>query len=236
MTGAEYEGIVVAFNTILSSLGGKLIDDTGSRPMVDDTTVRALTILKQLATEGYASGSLASSQEPEVFRQLQSGQAAFAMNWPYVLAAMRTAAPEVAADLGYARMPEFEPGKLSRVTLGGINYAVSSYSRHPQESFEAAMCLRSPEHQLETAMAAGDPPVARSLYDDPQFQSAYPMYAVLLDSLSTATPRPVTPLYQNLSSVVAGALSPPASIDPEQTAAELAEAIQRVIDGKGILP
>ncbi len=236
LTGAQYEGVVVAFNTILSSLGGRLIDESGTSPTVDDTTVRALAILKQLASQGYSSGALASSQEPEVFRQLESGRAAFAMTWPYVLSAMRTAAPEVADDLGYARLPAFEQGRLSRVTLGGMNYAVSSFSRHPEETFEAALCLRSPEHQSAAALAGGDPPVARSLYEDPEFQQGYPTYDVLLDSLATAVPRPVTPLYQNLSSVVASAISPPASIRPEQTAAELAEAIQRVMDGRGILP
>ena len=29
-----------------------------------------------------------------------------------------------------------------------MNFAISSYSRHPDEAFDAAMCLRSPEHQL----------------------------------------------------------------------------------------
>ncbi len=236
VTGAQYEGIVVAFNTILSSLGGSMIDMTGTSSAIDERAVRALAILKELATGGYASGSLAGSQEPEVFQQLESRQAAFAMNWPYVLSAMWEADPLVAADLGYARLPEFVPGRLSRATLGGMNYAVSSYSRHPRAAFAAAMCLRTPEHQRESALRAGTPPVARSLYDDPQFQTAYPLYAVLLDSLSTAMPRPVTPLYQNLSSVVARTISPAASIDPERTAAELDEAIQRVLDGRGILP
>ena len=54
--------------------------------------------------------------------------------------------------------------------------------------------------------------------------------------MKTAVPRPVTPLYQNISTIVSTTLSPPSSIDPEKTAAELKDKIQQAIDGKGILP
>ncbi|GGL41298.1 ABC transporter substrate-binding protein [Phycicoccus endophyticus] len=235
-TGAQYEGYVVGFNTVLSSLGGTLVNDDSTQVTVDDATVQALTILEQLADSGVASASLSNSQEPEVFAQLQNGEAAFAINWPYVLSSMREADPEIAKDLGFARLPEFADGKESRATLGGMNYAISSYSKHPDEAYDAAMCLRSPEHQLQTALEAGNPPVARSVYEDGEFQKAYPMYQVMLDELETAVPRPVTPLYQNISTIVSTTLSPPSGIRPEQTAEKLESSIQDAIDGKGILP
>jgi multiple sugar transport system substrate-binding protein len=70
----------------------------------------------------------------------------------------------------------------------------------------------------------------------PEFKEAYPMGDVLLESLKTAVPRPITPLYQNVSTIVSTTLSPPSAIDPEKTAEELKEKIQQAIDGKGILP
>ena len=128
---------------------------------VNDKTVQALGILKELATDGLASKSLSNSQEPEVFGQMQNGEAAFIMNWPYVLSAMKAANKKVAADLGVTRLPEFEPGEESRATLGGLNYAVSTYSKHPKQAFEAAMCLRNPKHQLDGALSpAGNVPGA----------------------------------------------------------------------------
>jgi multiple sugar transport system substrate-binding protein len=235
-TGAQYEGYVVGFNTILSSVGGTLVNEDSTKPTVNDKTIEALEILKKFATSGVASASLSNSQEPEVFAQLQTGQAAFAINWPYVLSAMRDANPEVAQDLGFARLPEFQDGEESRATLGGMNYAISTYSKHPDETLDAAMCLRTPEHQLQTALEAGDPPVAPSVYEDSKFQEAYPMYTVMLDELKTAVPRPVTPLYQNISTIVSTTLSPPSDINPQQTADKLESSIQDAIDGKGILP
>ena len=38
------------------------------------------------------------------------------------------------------------------MTLGGMNYAISTYSQHPDEAFDAAMCLRNEEN------AAAAPP------------------------------------------------------------------------------
>ncbi len=237
ITAAQYEGLVVAFNTILASLGGTLVNEDSTKVTVDDHTVQALKILHDLATSGLASKSLSNSQEPEVFAQLENGQAAVTMNWPYVLSAMRAANPKVARDLGVTRIPQFEPGTPSRATLGGMNYAISRWSKHPDLAFEAAMCLRSPERQLQGALSpAGNVPVIRSVYDNPKFEKAYPMKDDILAEMKTAVPRPKTPLYQNISTIVSTTLSPPRSINPEQTAAELKDKIQQAIDGKGILP
>ena len=237
ITAAQYEGLVVGFNTILSSLGGTLVNEDSTKVTVDDKTVQALEILKTLATNGLTSKSLSNSQEPEVFSQMQKGEAAIIMNWPYVLSAMRDANPDVAKDLGVTRIPEFQPGTPSRATLGGMNYAISTYSKHPDLAFEAAMCLRNPERQLAGALsAAGNVPVIRSVYDQPEFEKAYPMKDDILAEMETAVPRPKTPLYQNISTIVSTTLSPPSSIDPESTADELEDKIQQAIDGKGILP
>ena len=237
ITAAQYEGFVVGFNTILSSLGGTLVNDTSTKVTVDDKTTKALEIVHSLATDGLASKSLSNSQEPEVFAQMQNGEAAFIMNWPYVQSAMNAANKKVAADLGVSILPEWAPGTPARATLGGLNYAISTYSKHPQQAFEAAMCLRSQKHQLEGALSpAGNVPVLQAVFDDPTFQKAYPFGPDILAELKTAVPRPVTPLYQNISTIVSTTLSPPSSINPDKTAAELKDKIQQAIDGKGILP
>jgi multiple sugar transport system substrate-binding protein len=236
ITAAQYEGYVVGFNTILSSLGGTLVNKDSTKVTVDDKTVAALDILKNLATDGLASKSLSNSQEPEVFAQMQSGEAAFIINWPYVLSAMKTADKKVADDLGYTKLPEFKEGEPARATLGGMDYAISTYSKHPKQTFDAAMCLRSPEHQLQTSLEAGDPPVAPSVYEQAEFKKSYPMGPDMLDELKTAAARPITPLYQNISTIVSSTLSPPSSISPDKTSKQLEDSIQQAIDGKGILP
>ncbi|HET6533652.1 MAG TPA: ABC transporter substrate-binding protein [Actinoplanes sp.] len=235
-TAAQYEGYVVNVNNLITAYGGTIVNEDSTAPTIDDKTVQALTLLQRLSSSGLTSPSLSNMQEPEVFADLQNGRAALALNWPYVLSAMREANPQVADDLGYVPFPTVTAGEAPKVTLGGMNYAISSYSKHPEETFEAAMCLRSPEHQLQTALAAGDPPVNTTVFEQAEFQESYPMYEAMLVELQNAVPRPVTPVYQNISTIISTNLSPPQDIDPQGSADNLRNLIQDAIDGKGILP
>lgn len=235
-TGAQYEGLVVVFNTILSSLGGTLVNEDSTEVTIDEDTTEALTILHDLATGGLASPSLSNSEEPEVFAQLQNEKAAFAINWPYTYGSMAEANPEVYKDLAWTVLPSFEEGEPGRATLGGMNYAISSYSKHPDLAYDAAMCLRSRKNQIIHAENGNEPPTLESAYRDPGLRKAYPHWRDILTELKTAVPRPVSPLYQNISTITSSLLSPPRDIDPEETTEDLRDAIQDALDGKGILP
>lgn len=234
-TAAQYEGYVVNVNNLVTASGGTLVNEDSSAPTIDDKTVQALTLLKRLATSGVTSASLSNAQEPEVFADLQAGRSAFSLNWPYVLSAMRDANPELVDDLGYAPYPSID-GSAPKVTLGGMNYAISSYSKHPAEAFEAAMCLRDQKNALSAALDAGDVPALATVFQLPEFQKAYPMADVMKAELQTAVPRPVSPVYQNISTIVSTTLSPPSKIDPQAAADELRDSIKDAIEGKGIVP
>jgi multiple sugar transport system substrate-binding protein len=235
LTAAQYEGYVVNINNLITAYGGTVVNEDSSAPTIDDTTVQALTLLNKLATSGLTSPSLSNAQEPEVFADLQAGRSAFSLNWPYVLSAMREANPDLVNDLGYAPYPTVDGG-TPRVTLGGMNYAISTYSQHPDEAFDAGMCLRNEQNALSAAIDAGDVPALKTVFDRPEFIEAYPMKDVMLQELENAVPRPVSPVYQNISTVLSTTLSPPAAINPPVSADELRTSIQDAIEGKGILP
>ncbi|MFI7599892.1 ABC transporter substrate-binding protein [Actinoplanes sp. NPDC049681] len=235
LTAAQYEGYVVNVNNLITAEGGTLVNEDSSAPTIDDKTVQALTLLKRLATSGVTSASLSNAQEPEVFADLQAGRSAFSLNWPYVLSAMRDANPKLVDDLGYAPYPSVD-GSAPKVTLGGMNYAISSFSKHPAEAFEAAMCLRDEKNALSAALDAGDVPALATVFELPEFQKAYPMADVMKAELQTAVPRPVSPVYQNISTIVSTTLSPPQKIDPQAAAKELRDSIKDAIEGKGIVP
>ena len=235
LTAAQYEGYVVNVNNLVTGYGGTLVNEDSSAPTIDDKVVQALTLLHRLATSGVTSSSLSNAQEPEVFADLQAGRSAFSLNWPYVLSAMRSANPDLVDDLGFAPFPTVDGG-TPRTTLGGMNYAISKYSKHPAEAFEAAMCLRNEKNALSAALDAGDIPALATVYELPEFQKAYPMKDVLLTGVKNAVPRPQSPVYQNISTIVSTTLSPPSKINPKRSADKLRSSIQAAIDGKGILP
>jgi multiple sugar transport system substrate-binding protein len=234
--GAQYEGLVVLYNTLVASAGGHILNDDGTKADFDEGAVRGLEILQKFASAGVTHPSFTNTIEDDARLQFQNGDGAFQLNWPFVYPAMQEGAPDLAAKVKWARYPGVDSGTPSKVTIGGYNLAVSRYSKHPDLAFEAALCLRNTEHQKFSAINDGVPPTIESVYSDPEMTKAYPMKDEILAELRDAANRPLTPAYQNVSTVMSATLSPPASIDPEKTARELRGSIQDALESKGVLP
>ena len=234
--GAQYEGLVVLYNTLVASAGGKILSDDGTQAVMDAGAVRALEILKRFATSGVTNPSFSNWTEDFVRLAFQDGGGAFQLNWPYVYPAMQEGAPDLAQKVKWARYPGVEAGQPGKVTIGGANLAVSTYSRHPDLAFDAALCIRNAEHQKFSAINDGVPPTIESVYAEPEMEKAYPMRDTILAELKEAAVRPQTPAYQNVSTVISATLSPPDAIDPQKVADELRDSIQDALESKGVLP
>lgn len=234
--GAQYEGLVVLYNTIVASAGGRILSEDGTTAVFDAGAVRGLDILQHFVTAGVTSPSFTNTLEDDARLDFQAGNGAFQLNWPYVYPAMLQNAPDLAANVRWARYPAVDPGAPSRVTIGGYNLAISAYSPHPEEAFDAALCLRNAEHQKFSAINDGVPPTIESIYGDPEMAEAYPMKDVILAELLDAANRPLTPAYQNVSTVLSATLSPPSAIRPLQTADQLRTSVQAALESRGVLP
>jgi multiple sugar transport system substrate-binding protein len=232
--GKQYEGLVVLYNTLVNSNGGTILDENGTKAIVDDKAVEALGALKKLATSKAIDPSFSNAAEDNARLAMEGGNAAFQLNWPYVYAAAQKK-PDFAKNFKWAPYPAFG-GESAKVTVGGINYAVSNYTTHVDESFDAVLCLRGAESQKLAALKDGVPPTIEAVYDEPEMVEAYPMKEVILETLKTASSRPETPAYQNVSTVISTILSPPANIDPQATADRLRRELQDALDSKGVLP
>jgi multiple sugar transport system substrate-binding protein len=90
----QYEGLVVWFNTLLESAGGQVLSDDGKTVTLTDTpehraaTVKALQIMKAVATAPGADPSITQTDEGTARLALEQGKAALEVNWPFVLPSM----------------------------------------------------------------------------------------------------------------------------------------------------
>jgi multiple sugar transport system substrate-binding protein len=234
--GAQYEGLVVLYNNLVASAGGHILNDEGTKADFDQGAVQALQVLQQYASSGLTSPSFTNLIEDPARLEFQAGGGAFELNWPFVYPAIQEAAPDMAKNVKWARYPGVNAGTPSKVTIGGFNLAVSSYSKHPDLAYDAALCIRNAAHQKYQAINDGIPPTIRTIYDDPEMLKAYPMKDDILAELQDPAVRPLTPAYQNVSTVLSATLSPPQSIRPEKTADELRSSIQDALESKGVLP
>ncbi|CAM5319517.1 sugar ABC transporter substrate-binding protein [Streptomyces pilosus] len=234
--GAQYEGLTVWFNSLLNSAGGSILNPAATEPSLGPPAVRAASVMRDLAGSPAADPSLPNQMEDQNRLAMESGVAAFELNYPFVYPSMRSNNPKLFENFRWAPYPRVDAGRPARPTIGGIDLAVSSYSRHPDLAFEAALCLRNRENQLTAALEGGLPPTLRALYDEPEFMKQYPFSKEVLASLESASVRPVTPAYQNVSIVVSHTLSPPSEIQPEKAVDTIGDQIDQALRSEGVIP
>ena len=63
--GAQYEGATVWFNTLVASAGGSVLNPDATKVTLGAPAVKALTIMKQLATSPAADPSLSVQMEDQ---------------------------------------------------------------------------------------------------------------------------------------------------------------------------
>ena len=234
--GAQYEGVTVWFNTMVASAGGSILTPSSANAAPGKAWTTALTTMKKLATSVAADPSLSVQMEDQNRLAMEAGTAAFELNYPYVYPSMKADKPDLFKHFKWSLYPGLVPGQPARVTIGGIDLAISKYSPHPDLAFQAALCLRDKPNQLLAATEGGLPPTLESLYSDPAMFPDYPFHAEILTSLQNASVRPQTPAYQSVSIVISHHVSPPADIDPVGTQNAMASEINDALNSKLVIP
>lgn len=234
--GAEYEGLTVWFNTLIESAGGSILSPDGQSAGLRRGALEALQVMGKLANSRGADPSLPTAMEDQTRLRMEAGKAAFELNWPYVYPSMKANRPDLFPHFKWAPYPRVLPGKPARVTLGGNNLAISAFTPHPAEAFEAALCLRNREHQVINAAVGGLFPTIRDAYDDPRVIAQAPYAPMVLDSVANGSVRPQTPAYQNVSIVISHTLSPPGQVAPEEALKTLRARLPDALESRGLIP
>ena len=124
-------------------------------------------------------------------------------NWPYAHSLVQDpAASRVAGHVAVGPLPAAEGGTPA-AALGGARLAINAHSAHPQQAFQLIQFLTAPEQLLERARMAGHFPPRRSLYAGTRLAGALsvpPDQARRI--IEAAVPRPVTPVYAELSAAL----------------------------------
>jgi multiple sugar transport system substrate-binding protein len=234
--GAQYEGYTVWFNTLVNSAGGEIISPNGQNVVLGQPARKAAGIIQDLAHSPAADPSISTQMEDQNRLAFESGTAAFELNYPFVYPSAKADVPDIFKNMAWAPYPRVNANEPAHVTIGGIDLAVSSFSRHRQQAFDAITCLREPSREVRNAVDGGLPPVLESVYHDRSFQKLYPFWKTTLQELRQASVRPQTPAYQSVSLAISFTLSPPTSVTPTTTVDTLRGRLQDAIESKGLVP
>ena len=213
---------------------------TATKAVFDEGAVQALEILQKFATLGHHQPVV--HQHPGGRRPARSSRAAAARSSSTTRsstpALQESDAGPVKDSVKWAPLPgrrreHAEQGDHRRLQP---RRQPATRSTRTRRSTRRCACA-TPEHQLFSAVNDGVPPTIESVYADPRDGQGVPDARTRSwTQLKDGANRPRTPAYQNVSTVISARLSPPADIDPQQTADELRGEIQDALESKGVLP
>jgi multiple sugar transport system substrate-binding protein len=221
---------------MVASAGGSILNPDATKVTLGAPAVKALSIMKELASSPAADPSLDVQEENENRLAFEANTAAFELNYPFVYPSMKLDNPALFKHFKWALYPEVTPGVPAKVTIGGTDLAVSAYSQHKALAFQAALCIRDKQNQIIGANVGGVPPTITSLYNDPALFKDYPFHADILNALEHASVRPKTPVYQVVSIDISHLISPPAGISPASTEKSMVSSLNNALQSKGLVP
>ncbi|MGH3100658.1 MAG: ABC transporter substrate-binding protein, partial [Thermoleophilia bacterium] len=230
--GAQYEGVVVWFNSLVASAGGSIIE--GGKVTLGNTGLTAARIMKRLATSPAGDPSISAQMEDQNRLAFEKGQAAFEVNYPFIYPSAKQDVPELFKQIGWRPFPAVVAGRPAKAPIGGLNWGVGAFTKHPTEAFEAATCLRNVENQREAAVKGGLPPTLSRLYDEPGLRKAYPFGDLIRREVQSGAVRPVTPAYEDVSLAIATTVSPPSNIQLNGFVPSLSGKLTDALDSKGL--
>jgi multiple sugar transport system substrate-binding protein len=231
--GAQYEGVVVWFNSLVQSAGGTIV--AGDKVTLGAAGQVAANTMSRLAHSPAADPSLASQHEDENRLAFEQGKAYFEINYPFVYPSAKDGAPDIFKNMAWAPYPGVVAGQPAKSPIGGINWGVGAYTKHPDQAFAAAACMRNEENEKEAAIKGGLPPTLESLYSDPELIKAYPFAGLIRRQLANAAVRPVTPAYADVSLAIAKEVSPPTQIQTNGFVDSLRGTLKDALDSQALL-
>ena len=232
--GAEYEGGVVDGLEYINSYGGEVLDPNDASQVIIDSpnAVEGLAMERSMIESGIAPQAVSTYAEPETEAPFLGGDAVFARNWPYMYSIAGTGDFISQDQIGIAPLPAGSAGSVSG--LGGWNFFINAFA--PEESQNAAwefvQYMVAEKQQKEFAIKGSYLPTLKSLYNDPEVKNKVPTVRLAPEALANTVPRPVSPVYSDMSLEMAEQFnaSLKGDVSPEEAIGTLQEQLQSIAE------
>lgn len=233
--GARGESGVCNGLEYIRTHGGDVTDpnDPNTVTVDDPAAAEGLATWRSMIEDGVSPQSVTTFTELESQASFIGGDAVFIRNWPYLYGLISD--PEQSKitpeQVGVVPLPIAEGGELAS-TLGGWNMLINANAEDPEAAYKFAEFATSVETQKFYAKEAKFVPTRTELLEDPEVLKAIPYLSEASEAFSTAKPRPVSPVYSDMSlamqeqfsAVLAG------EIPPDEATGQLQEDLQSVVE------
>ncbi|MBT2513428.1 ABC transporter substrate-binding protein [Arthrobacter sp. ISL-30] len=198
--GKQYEGLTVNFLELLYSAGGEVLDEKGEVKVDSPETRKVLDFMAEGLEKGSADRAVLTYNEDATRLAYESGDYGYERNWPHVYRLLN--ATKLAGTFDVAPLPSFDGSSKASGVLGGWNLGISVHSTNPGAAVSFINFATTPEWQKHVAIDFSQAPVNEAAYSDPVVLAKMPFAKELLASVKGAKPRPVSPVYPQISQAI----------------------------------
>jgi len=200
--GKQYEGMVVNVLEGFWANGTEILGESGTVFPQPERAEEVLAFMRGLIVSGVSPPWVTAADEELTRRAFQDGHAVFLRNWPYAMDLFAQPGSFVRGKVGIAPLPRHAHGVRGVGSTGGAHLGVYRGTRHPEAA--AALVRFLAGDTAERAMAAGAAlsPSRMALYHDPGLVRDHPSFPAIYELTMAARPRPITPYYLMLSTML----------------------------------
>jgi multiple sugar transport system substrate-binding protein len=202
--GSQYEGLVCDFVEVLAGYGGAVLDPNNAKSVTVNSPQGVQALTEMVSWVGTISPTSITTFMEETARQaFQNGDAIFMRNWPYAYSLGNDASKsKVAGKFDIHSMPYGGSNTTGHSCVGGWNMAINAYAKNPDAAWSFMKYMLGADAQKQLAIKGSFTPALQSVYNDPDVQKAQPLFTKLAPILQNALPRPVSPVYPDLSNII----------------------------------
>jgi multiple sugar transport system substrate-binding protein len=201
--GSQYEGLVCDFVEVLAGYGGSVLDPSDSKKVTVNSPEGVQALDEMTSWVGTISPTSITTFTEEPCRQaFQNGDAIFMRNWPYAYSLGNATGSKVAGKFDVSALPYGGSGTVGHSCVGGWNMAINAFSKNPDAAWSFMQYMLGTDAQKLLATKGSFTPALKSTYDDADVQTAQPLFKKLQPILQNSLPRPVSPVYPDLSNII----------------------------------
>ena len=185
----------------IASEGGKVVDDDGNIIINNDGVVKGLETMSKIALAPSSPDNLTTLKESECIDLFSAGDVLFMRGWPSAYANVTN--PEtskVVDNVGVAALPAGSEGSFG--CIGGWGVMINKNTEHVEEAWEFVKFKAGVEGQKINAITGAQPPLNQDLYQDEEIVEERPFFELLVKAVDSGVPRPVSPVWTELSEIM----------------------------------
>lgn len=199
----QYEGLVCDALEYMWGNGGDVLNKKGKVIIDSKNNLEALKFMTNLVKADFVPKGVTTYIEEDARTMFTEGKVVFMRNWPYAWGKSQEEGSKVKDKVGIVPMPVGPSGQAPAAALGGWNLAVNKNISDEKKdaSVKFLKFITSPEGQKILALG-GRQPILKETYKDQDVLAKNPQLGLLYDAFVNAKPRPVSPIYPQISDVM----------------------------------